>query len=829
MNKFFLSIILPSILAIGCFILAIFLVILPSVEKNSMEASKEMIAELTNTAWSLLEEYHEESAKGVLSTDSAKTFAAERVGKIRYGREGKDYFWIIDQHPYMIMHPYRRDLIGKDLNAYQDPEGKLLFVEATRTVDQAGSGFIYYLWQWKDDSTRVVPKLSYVRAFEPWGWIVGTGIYLDDVHDEIRILKIKLLRIVLVITLIISILLLVIIRQSLKIEQRRRQAEERLRLSRQKYKSLVEASTDGTLMILRDRIIFSNARFSTLSGYGPDELSRAGIGDIFGFAWQELPGSFSDPRKSFTRESLLACRDGSSKEVVVSVSEVPYGDDRGYVLIVREVNPRQQLGKEFERLSEELQTSLLLMNQPIKPYVREIIKCQSDTSIHDAAVQMTRKKADTLFIKQGESVVGMVSSKDLIERVLRRGLPTDRPVIEVMTAPVETIPENALLHEALLKMKSGQLQYLAILDADHQISGMIGHEDIVSMQQNTLTFLIHDIENAPDVDALAKIYRRIPVLAKSLLDSRDRADLITRIISSASDAIHRRIITLSLEELGSPPCPFAFIVMGSEGRREQTLATDQDNAIIYEDGHEGNGKIRRYFLSLGDHVNTCLHTVGYRYCSGEVMARNPKWTQPLKSWKRYFTDWIDTGNPKDILEAAIFFDFRYIFGEPSLVNALRDHVNLVSDNKAVFFYHMAQTVMKYKPPLSLFGSIVGNENQEKGQSLDIKKVLFPVTSCIRLYSIREKLEKTNSMERLDMLFKRGIMDEITRENLALAYNFMTGLRLRSQVESIMENETPGNKINLDLLSGVDVTLLKKFFSEIGAIQSKVGFDFKGTG
>ena len=215
LKRFFLSIVLPSVLVIGLLILAIFGVILPSFERNIMDGKKEMISELTNSVLSLLEEYRKEAADLGLPPDSAKAIAAERVGRIRYGKSQNDYFWIIDKQPRMVMHPYYPELNGRDLSGYQDPHGKLPFMESVRTVEESGEGFIDYMWPWPDDSTRIVPKLSYVKEFPPWNWIVGTGIYLEDVRLEIRSLKNQLLRVVLLITLAIIILQAIIIRQTL--------------------------------------------------------------------------------------------------------------------------------------------------------------------------------------------------------------------------------------------------------------------------------------------------------------------------------------------------------------------------------------------------------------------------------------------------------------------------------------------------------------------------------------------------------------------------------------------------------------------------------------
>jgi PAS domain S-box-containing protein len=866
LSRFFVSIVIPSILAVLFFVVLIFVVIIPSFERNIMEGKKEMISELTNTAWSLVEEYHNEVLLKGMPEDTAKMLAAERIGQIRYGEEYKDYFWIIDGQPVMIMHPYRPELKATNLSDYQDPDGKRLFVEAVETVAEKGEGYIDYMWQWKDDSTRIVPKLSYVKGFAPWGWIVGTGIYLEDVRAEIRGLTNRLLRITLVFALLIGAILAFIIRQSLVIERRRSSAEQKLRLSRQKYKSLVDASTEGTLMILKEEIIFSNVKFSKLSGYDPAEVREMPFEKLFNLQWEKMVELFRDPRQSVSYETVLNCRDGIDKEVVLSASLVSYAEESGYIIVVKEVSAQRQLERDTERLSEELQTSLLLMNQPIGPLVNDLLRCRATATIGDAARLMTRKKRNIIFVTQEESVIGVVNSSDLKKRVVAAGVDPSRPVMEVMTSPVETISEKVLLYEALLALKSRNVSHLATLDANGNISGVIGHENFLEMHQNTISFLIREIEIAEDVNELAQIYKRMPVLVKALLESGDRTDNINRIITSVADAMHKRVVGFAIEELGLAPCRFAFMVMGSEGRGEQTLATDQDNAIVYEDvegvgkvvgenvggesGEAGNemgneksekageesgrmgteearDEVQQYFLELGALVNSYLHTVGYKYCNGGVMAKNPKWTQPLEQWKNYFSGWINNSNPQDILDAAIFFDFRYIHGDQQLVQQLRDHVHKVSANKPVFFYHMAQAVLKFKPPMNVFGRIVGRDSGADALEVDIKKAMLPVLTFIRLYAIRENLGATNSLERLHALAERKSIDSTSYEELVQAYELMMRLRLKFQVERISQNEEPGNIIDLNRLTRMEAAMLKKTFSQVTDLQTKVGFEFKG--
>jgi signal transduction histidine kinase len=178
-------IIIPVALTLILFILTIFLLIIPLLEKNMMEGKRETIMHLTETAWSTLNLYHEQALKGIMSQDAARENAIHHLSRLRYGPDLKDYFWINDMGPVMIMHPYRPDLVGRDIAGFKDPAGKHLFVEVVNMAKKNRAGFVDYLWQWQEDSARIVPKISYVKAFEPWGWVIGTGIYVEDVRAEI--------------------------------------------------------------------------------------------------------------------------------------------------------------------------------------------------------------------------------------------------------------------------------------------------------------------------------------------------------------------------------------------------------------------------------------------------------------------------------------------------------------------------------------------------------------------------------------------------------------------------------------------------------------------
>ena len=279
--SFFQKIVLPSVLAILLFILSVFAFVIPAFENNAIKQKQIMLHELTNTVWSILDKYDHDASSGVLSLDEAKEKARNEIEVLRYGTDKKDYFWITDLTPSMVMHPYVHELTGKSLQEFADPDGKKLFMEAVRIANESGEGFIRYKWQFKDDATHIVPKLSFVKKFAPWDWIVGTGIYLDDVENEISSLTTNLIWILVGISTIIALMVAFITYQSLKIEDKRQLAEKQLHESKEKYRSLLESSTEGLILLHNSIISYSNNFIQNLLHYTGEELLQLPLSEIF--------------------------------------------------------------------------------------------------------------------------------------------------------------------------------------------------------------------------------------------------------------------------------------------------------------------------------------------------------------------------------------------------------------------------------------------------------------------------------------------------------------------------------------------------------------------
>ncbi len=349
---------LPTALAMGLFVAVIFAIFLPTYERSLLDRKREMIRELTNSAWSILAGYEREERKGLLSRAEAQRLARERVAQLRYGREGKDYFWLQDMQPRMVMHPYRPDLDGQDLSDYRDPRGVRIFVEFADLVRRQQEGYVDYVWQWKDDPSRLAPKESYVKGFAPWGWIIGTGIYIEDVQREIGRLERSLVYTSLGIIVVVALLLLHVVTQTLRLERERSGAEEGLREWTERYRSLVEATTEGALLVVDGRCRYANPYMLTLLRADERELGLLDLDDVLppGPANAEVREMVqrvaAGDSATQTAECALRRRDGSEVECVLAVSRMDFAGRAGVILLARPLGVVAPTSGEARRMGE---------------------------------------------------------------------------------------------------------------------------------------------------------------------------------------------------------------------------------------------------------------------------------------------------------------------------------------------------------------------------------------------------------------------------------------------------------------------------------------------
>ncbi len=835
--KFMLRIIFPVFSAIILFVIAFYAIILPEYEQSIMERKAEMIRELTNSAWSVLQKYHQDELDGIASEEEAKAEAASQIEYLRYGSEGKDYFWITDLTPVMVMHPYRKDLNGDELISFEDSKGKHVFVEMvdTATRSATGDGYVDYMWQWKDDSTQIVPKLSYVKLFKPWGWVIGTGIYLEDVREKIAKLEQGLLTIILVITLILAALLGIVAVQSYRIEIKKQKAEQEIKRSEEKYRTLVEATSDGTLMLLDLEVVYANKILQDLAGFEEHELVEKGLSALFRKPdlkkiIETMEATTDESGKAGSMEIPLKTKSGNLLDVEVTISLMPLGNDFVHVVQLKPLSEDRRKIRLQENLNTDLQTSVLFLSQPVGQFPRTLISCDLNQTIRNAALAMTEKGYDAILIsgEQGEPL-GILTDEDIRKQSIAEGISPDQPVSSIMSSPLMTIPEKGMLYEAISLMQERELSHLGVRNQDGEIVSIVSNRELLQVHQYSVSMIKRQIENANTWQEAAQIGKRIPGLTATLLNTGSDAVNLVRFSAILFDTIVQKFIQIALAKLGDPPVPFAYILLGSSGREEQTLVTDQDNAIIFEDVEADRfEEVHEWFVKMGRFVSEWLHEAGYPYCKGKIMASNPQWCQPLSQWKRNFTNWISSSEPKDLLDINIFFDFRAVYGESKLCSDLHQHIRAVINKNPGFFIFMTGNIQKFKPPLSLFGNIIVGASKTQPEAFDIKQVMLPLVDMARIYALKEGIRETGTLSRLRRLSQLGTFNDRQFEARTEAYKLLMLMRFKHQTEQFSTGIPPDNFINPESISTMDKAMLKKIFGQISEFISMLVLDFKGV-
>jgi CBS domain-containing protein len=294
-------------------------------------------------------------------------------------------------------------------------------------------------------------------------------------------------------------------------------------------------------------------------------------------------------------------------------------------------------------------------------------------------------------------------------------------------------------------------------------------------------------------------------------------------LTSICDAATDRLVQQTIEILGPPPAAFAFIAMGSQGRQEQTLLTDQDNGIIFATSdRDDSPRVSEYFLQLGTRVCEGLNRARYPYCLGKVMANNPRWCRSLSDWISGFNDWILSTEPQEIINLSIFFDFRTVHGDTELVHELRRAIHTALANDPARYNHFAQNALLFKPPFRLLGNIyLGGGATEHAGEINLKDAMLPIVSFARLYALRHQVSQTNTLERIETLSERNIILSTSRDEIIAAYDFLMQLRLQNQIAANQAGRLPQNIIHPGKLGYINQELLKQAFAQIAAVQKKI--------
>ena len=461
------------------------------------------------------------------------------------------------------------------------------------------------------------------------------------------------------------------------------------------------------------------------------------------------------------------------------------------------------------------------MYSPLSRVVnRAPVTCPPDLSVREVLGRINEHRVGCMVIAdaQTQKPIGIFTLRDLLQRVALPECDLDRPIDEVMTRKLVTMAPEASAYQAALAMARSGLRHLLVVDGEHLV-GVVSQNDLFNFQRVGIREISADIREAPDLSALKRSARDIRQLAQRMLRQGTGTETLTQLISTLNDLLGIRIIELIAPGFDLPQVPMCWIALGSEGRFEQTLSTDQDNGIIFEPpDNEDTEAIRQQFLPFAQAVNQALDACGFPLCRGEVMAGNPLWCLSLAEWKSKFIDWIVSPTPDALLNTTIFFDFRPVYGDESLAERLREWLMRVAPTNAMFLVHSAGNALTCRPPLGKIRDFVLDHDKEFPHTINLKMYgSRPFVDAARVFSLIYGVHHTNTAERLRQV---GEHIGLVGDNLAAVLNgfyFIHMLRLRRQIDP---TTPPGgaNRIDPYSLNEMDRRMLKEAFKQARQLQ-----------
>jgi CBS domain-containing protein len=461
---------------------------------------------------------------------------------------------------------------------------------------------------------------------------------------------------------------------------------------------------------------------------------------------------------------------------------------------------------------------------------RDLIKgppvtCAPATPVSEAARIMTAHGIGSVVVADpGGAPLGIVTDRDLRSRVVTRGLPGNTPVTAIMSSPLRFIDPAVRAFEALLEMTRAGFHHLGVVE-DGRLIGVVSSHDMLGLQAAHPIGLAREIEIAASLDSLAAVAPRLQSVVRWLAGMGVGAVEIGRILAELNDHLVRRTLALvetalEGEGAGRPPVAYSWLAVGSEGRREQTLRTDQDNGLVYADpAPDHAGDAEAYFTRFAEAAGAALARLGFPPCPGGFMASNPRWRRSLSSWLGEFAEWMDRPEPKRLLFASLYCDLRSVAGDEGLAGRLRSWVCERAPSASLFLSFMARDALVRRPPLGLLGGFAVLRSGPYRGRLDLKAgAIFPVTQTLRVYALSLGVPETNTLDRLVVAEARGAIGVEEARDLRQAFEVVSRLRLGHQLEQLDAGLPPDNWIDPARLGKSDRLLLKEAFKTVAWLQ-----------
>jgi CBS domain-containing protein len=426
--------------------------------------------------------------------------------------------------------------------------------------------------------------------------------------------------------------------------------------------------------------------------------------------------------------------------------------------------------------------------------------------------------------------LGIFTRQDVIGRVVLPQRPLSTPIASVMSAPAIALPVTATAGDAALIMARHGIRHVIVTGPDGRVSGVVSERDLFALQRLSVRELASSIRRAADLPTLVHCAADIRALSHALVAHGVGSAMLTRLISGLNDGLTVRTIELALPQFDLSGLTLCWLGLGSEGRHEQTIATDQDNGLLFVANDEASDpqQVRERLLPFAREVNGMLDRCGYPFCKGDVMARNPRWCLSLTEWQLAFAEWIDRGDPQSLIAANIFFDFRPLWGRTELAAELRSGIAVRAMANPRFLKQMSDNALANRPPLSWRGAIAAQADD--GQAgIDLKRqASMPMTDAARIFALAAGVIATNTRERLEEAGRKRQMAEADIRSWCDAFDYLQMLRLRTQHRRLAGEIPPArtpNFVPLDSLSSLDQRILNNPLRQVRKIQQRLQLDY----
>ncbi|NIY80769.1 cyclic nucleotide-binding/CBS domain-containing protein [Celeribacter sp. HF31] len=486
-----------------------------------------------------------------------------------------------------------------------------------------------------------------------------------------------------------------------------------------------------------------------------------------------------------------------------------------------EVSANPEFARYFNRGQARPKAASGLMTQHVSDLMAKApVSCAETTPIAECAQLMRDAKVSSVAVTEGERLLGLVTVRDMTNKVLAEGKDTALPVSAIMAKDPITLTPGALGTDVIHVMLENHIGHLPIVEGG-KLVGMVTQTDITRFFGSSQTQMVFDLSKAESIADMAAVTARLPEFLMQLVGSHLAHDVVTRKITDIADIVTRRLLKMAEEDFGPAPVPYLWAACGSQGRREQTGVSDQDNCLIIDNA--ATDADMDYFRKLARFVCDGLDACGYVYCPGDMMAMADRWCQPLSVWESYFNKWIAAPDNEAQMLASVMYDLRPIAGDESLFTPLQKTALEAAAKNSIFVAHMISNSLKHTPPLGLLRGFATIKSGEHRNRLDMKaNGVVPIVDLGRVYALQGKLTAANTRARIEGAIEAGVISETGGKDLLAAYDMIATARLEHQAEQVRSGRKPDNFLSPSALPAFERSHLRDAFVIVRTMQSLLG-------